>query len=152
MSCSTRHLSAATAFALYQSHKSVGFVVLALTVARLVSARECRATPQPLAPLWEKRLAKTVQAALYALTVVAIVSGWLVVSTSPLPIPTHFFGLFVVPDIARPDATLFAAAAFSHRIAAWSIASLVALHVAGALKHHLIDRDDVLTRMLPRRR
>lgn len=144
-------LRAATAFALYQSHKSVGFVVLALTLARLV-LRCGRKAPQPRGRPWEWRLAGIVQAALYALSIAAIVSGWLVVSTSPLPIPTSFFGLFVVPGIAPPDAALFAGATFAHELAAWSIAALAALHLAGALKHHFIDRDDVLARMLPRRR
>ena len=95
------------------------------------------------------RLARFVQAALYALTILATVAGWLVVSTSPLPIPTRFFDLFVIPNIARPDAALFAAAKTAHEIAAWAILGLVALHVAGALKHHLIDRDDVMKRMAP---
>ncbi len=143
-------LSAATAFDLYQSHKSIGFVVLGLTVARLALRLRSKAPPQSLGPPWEALLAKIVQAGLYALTLAAIFLGWLVVSTSPLPIPTKFFDLFVVPDIARPDATVFAAATFAHAVASWSIAGLVALHVAGALKHHFLDRDDVLTRMLPR--
>ena len=143
-------LSAATAFDLYQSHKSLGFVVLVLTAARLF-ARLSSASPAPAAaPQWERRLAALVQGALYALTIVAIIAGWLVVSTSPLPVPTQFFGLFVIPNIAPPDAALFAAATLAHTLAAWSIAGLVALHVAGALKHHFVDRDDVLTRMLPR--
>ncbi len=141
--------SAATAFGLYQSHKSIGFVVLALTAARLVLRLRLK-PPQPLGPPWEGLLARIVQAALYALTIAAIIAGWLVVSTSPLPIPTKFFDLFVVPNIARPDAALFAAATFAHEAAAWAIVALVALHAAGALKHHFIDGDDVLTRMLPR--
>ena len=70
-------------------------------------------------------------------------------SASPLPIPTRFFDLFVIPNIARPDAALFGWATLAHEIAAWTIAGLVALHAAGALKHHWIDRDDVLERMLP---
>ncbi len=143
-------LSAATAFDLYQSHKSIGFVVLPLTAARVVLRFGRKAPPKPAAAPWENGLAGIVQAALYALTIAAIASGWLVVSTSPLPIPTRFFDLFVVPDIARPDAALFAAATLAHDVAAWSIAGLVALHVAGALKHHFVDRDDVLARMLPR--
>ncbi len=142
-------LSAATVFGLYQSHKSIGFVVLALTAARLV-LRLASGTPPRFGAAWERTLARLVQAALYALTGVAVASGWLVVSTSPLPIPTRFFGFFVIPGIARPDAALFAAAALAHRIAAWSILALVALHVAGALKHHVVDRDGALTRMLPR--
>ena len=98
----------------------------------------------------ERLLTRVVQAALDALTIAAIVAGWLVVSTSRLPIPTRFFDLFVVPDIARPDAGLFAAARFAHQFAAWSIAGLAALHAAGALKHHFVDQDDVRMRMLPR--
>ena len=142
-------LTAATAFDLYQSHKSIGFVVLALTAARLVLRFAGKAPPLLGAP-WERVLARLVQAALYALTIGAVASGWLVVSTSPLPIPTRFFDLFVIPDVARSDAALFAAARFAHAAAAWSIAGLVALHAAGALKHHVVDRDGALTRMLPK--
>ena len=142
--------SAATAFDLYQQHKSLGFVALALTAARLVG-RLCFSAPKALASaLWERQLAAAVQALLYALTLAAIVSGWLVVSASPLPIPTRFFGLFIVPSLAGPNPTLFAGAALAHEVAAYAIALLVTLHVAGALKHHFIDRDDALRRMLPR--
>ena len=143
-------LGAATTFDLYQQHKSLGFVALVLTAARLTARASLAAPPAPPSPRWERRLAELVQAALYALTIGAIMAGWLVVSTSPLPIPTRFFNLFAVPDIASPDATLFAAATLAHEIAAWSIFGLVTLHVAGALKHRLLDRDDVLTRILPR--
>ena len=143
-------LGAATAFDLYQSHKSLGFVVLALTAARLAARAASRAPAPAASARWERLLAALVQAALYALTIAAVAAGWLVVSTSPLPIPTQFFGLFVIPDISRPDAALFAAATLAHEATAWSIAGLVALHVAGALKHHFFDRDDVLMRMLPR--
>jgi len=145
-------LGAATAFDLYQSHKSLGFVALALTGARLAVRLGSTAPAPPPSPRWERRLAALVQAALYALTLVAVLAGWLLVSTSPLPIPTRFFDLFAIPDIARPDAALFAAATLTHEVTAWAIAGLVALHVAGALKHHWLDRDDVLSRMLPRRR
>ena len=90
---------------------------------------------------------RSTQSSLYVLTICAILSGWLVVSASPLPVPTRFFDLFVIPNIAPPDLSLFAGAALAHRLAIWGIAVLVALHVAGALKHHFVDRDDVLTRM-----
>ncbi len=145
------NLSAATAFGLYQSHKSLGFAVLVLTLVRLTVRFSGEAPSLPPGPAWESRLAGAVQATLYALTVVAAFSGWLLVSTSPLPIPTHFFGLFVIPDIAGRDAALFAAATRAHQIAVWSVAGLVGLHVAGALKHHVVDGDNVLKRMLPRR-
>lgn len=134
-----------------ENHKSIGFVVLALTAARLVLRHGRNAPPKPAAVGWENAPARIVQAALYALAIAAIVAGWLLVSTSPLPIPIRFFALFVVPDVARPDLPLFAAAIFAHDIATGSIACLVALHAAGALKHHFFDGDDVLIRMLPRR-
>jgi cytochrome b561 len=141
---------AATVFNLYQWHKSLGFVILALTAARLIAHMSVTApAAAPFSP-WEQRLAALVQASLYALTIPAIVAGWLVVSASPLPIPTRFFDLFVIPNIAKPDSAMFAGARLAHALCAYAIACLVALHIAGALKHHLADRDDVLARMLPR--
>ena len=143
-------LSAAATFDSYQLHKSFGFAVLALTAARLIVRLVIAAPPAPAAARWERLLAAFTQGALYVLTIGAILAGWLVVSASPLPIPTRFFDLLVIPNIARPNAALFDAAKLAHKLAAWAIAGLVALHTAGALKHHVLDRDDVLMRMLPR--
>ena len=142
---------AAATFDLSQRHKALGFVALARTAARLAARAAAHRPPLPAAR-WERRLAAVVQAALYALTIGAIVSGWLVVSASPLPVPTRFFGLFEIPNLAGADPSLFAAARAAHALTAYAIAGFVALHVAGALKHHFIDRDDVLARMGPRRR
>lgn len=145
-------LSAATTFDLFQSHKSVGFVALGVTVLRL-AARSLFDAPRELttAP-WERWLAKCVQGFLYLLTLAAIGSGWLLVSTSPLPIPTHFFGWLVIPAIAGPNPSLFVVAARAHALCAATIAGLVTLHVAGALKHRFLDRDDVLDRIWIRSR
>lgn len=142
-------LDAATTFDLFQWHKSLGFVALALTAIRLAARLIGSSPPAPASPAWERRSAAAAQGLLYVLTICAIASGWLLVSASPLPIPTLFFGLFVIPNIAPPDPSTFAAAVLAHKIAAWAIAFLVALHVAGALKHHFISRDDVLTRISP---
>ena len=141
---------AATSFDLYQQHKSLGFTALALTLVR-VGARLRNSAPER-AGGWQGRLARAVQASFYGLTLIAIGAGWLVVSTSPLPVPTRFFGAFVVPNIAAPDAALFASSALAHRLAAYALAALVALHVAGALKRRFVDRDDTLARMAPRLR
>ncbi len=139
---------AAATFDLYQWHKSLGFSALALTAIRI--GVRLRVPAPERAAGWEGRLARAVQASFYVLTLLAIGAGWLVVSASPLPIPTRFFGLFVVPNIAPPGPGLFAWATLAHRLATYAIAALVALHVAGAMKHHWVDRDDVLRRMLPR--
>ena len=143
-------LGAATTFDLYQWHKSLGFTVLAITAARLAMRVAVAGPAAPASSVWERRLAAFVQGLMIALTLAAIFAGWLVVSTSPLPIPTRFFNLFIIPDIAGPDAALFASAVLAHKLIAWAIAGLAALHVAGAFKHHFVDRDDVLVRMLPR--
>jgi cytochrome b561 len=142
-------LDSASTFDLYQWHKSLGFLALALTAARLAARFGGSSPPAPISAHWERRLAAVAQGLLYVLTICAIASGWLVVSTSPLPVPTRFFDLFVIPDIAPPDPSLFARAELAHKLAAWGTAFLVALHVAGAAKHHWLDCDNVLRRMLP---
>jgi len=143
-------LNAAMTFDLYQWHKSLGFVALALTAARLIARALAAAPAPPASARWERLLAPAVQALTYLMTIVSIAFGWLVVSAAPLPVPTRIFGLFVAPNIAAPDPALFAEARVAHQVAAWSILGLVALHVAGALRRHFIDRDDVLARMVPR--
>jgi cytochrome b561 len=143
-------LDSAATFDLYQRHKSWGFVALVLTAGRLAARFLGSSPPAPVSPRWERRLAASTQGALYVLTIGAILTGWLLVSASPLPVPTRFFDLFVVPNIAPPGPALFAAAVLGHEAAAWAIAALVALHAAGALKHHFVNSDDVLKRMLPR--
>jgi len=143
-------LDAATKFDLYQWHKSFGFVALALTAAHLVARLVAIAPPKRGSSPGERWLAAAAQALLIILGFAAMLAGWLLVSTSPLPIPSRFFGWFVIPNIASPDIALFESATGAHKWAAWAIAGVVALHVAGALKHHFLNRDDVLTRMLPR--
>jgi cytochrome b561 len=142
-------LDAASTFDLFQLHKSLGFTVLALTLARFAARSASSSPPAPISAQWERRLAAAAQVSLYVLTVCAIVTGWLVASTSPLPVPTRFFGLFVIPNVAQPDPSVFAAAVLAHKLTAWGTAFLIALHAAGALKHHIVNRDDVLSRMLP---
>jgi cytochrome b561 len=143
-------LDAPRKFDLYQLHKSLGFLSLALLLLRL-GARF--AEPPPPAPPamtnWERRLAGLTHAALYALPLVAFLSGWLLVSTARIAIPTRFFDLFVVPNLVGANAALSANMAFWHYVVSRLIMGLLVLHVAAALKHHLIDRDDILIRMLP---
>jgi cytochrome b561 len=139
---------AARRFDLYQTHKSLGFLALALVFARLAARRATRA-PAPLLamPPWERRAAGLAHAALYGLTLIATLSGWVVVSSAVIAIPTRFFGLFVIPDILGADPAWFAAASRLHALAAWLLASLIALHFAAAAKHAVVDRDGVMSRM-----
>jgi cytochrome b561 len=141
---------AARRFDLYQLHKSLGFLALAILAARLVARRATRAPPLPAStPQWERRAAGLAHGALYAATLVAALSGWLVVSAAIVAIPTRFFDLFVVPDLPGIGPAQFEAAATAHFLAVWFLAGLVAVHVAAALKHRFVDRDAVWSRMAP---
>jgi cytochrome b561 len=143
-------IAASLKFDLYQLHKSLGFLSLVLLLLRL-GARLAQASPPapPAMPRWEHRLAGLAHAAFYVLLLIAALSGWLLVSAAIIAIPTRLFNLFVIPNLVGPDAALQANMTFLHYVASRLIVGLVILHIAAALKHHIVDRDDVLARMLP---
>ncbi|HQS46832.1 MAG TPA: cytochrome b/b6 domain-containing protein, partial [Xanthobacteraceae bacterium] len=88
-----------------------------------------------------------VHALFYVLMLALPLTGWLVVSSSPLHLPTRPFNLFTLPDLVAPDAELYAAVSLLHATLAYLLLAVLALHVAGALKHRLVDRDTTLQRM-----
>ncbi|MFA5632628.1 MAG: cytochrome b/b6 domain-containing protein [Porticoccaceae bacterium] len=152
----------ARAVSVFQIHKSLGLAVLVLSLLRLAWRL---LHPQPLYPAgmkqWEKFLASATHWLFYVLMIGLPLSGWLYVSAQwrgdgPFTIPTLWFGLFEVPhlfglnDADRALRAQAAATAFSvHGAMALALIILLVLHVAAALKHHFIDRDGVLARMLP---
>ncbi len=138
-------------FTIIQLHKSIGLTVLALSLFRLLVRIF---TPQPPLPAHmtaiEKFLAKLTHWLFYGLMIMLPLSGWAMVSASPIGLPTYWFGLFEWPKIpVTPSREGAEAAGEAHEIIAWIGVALVVLHVAAALKHHFFDRDDVLARMLP---
>ena len=143
-------LSAGAKFEAYQLHKSTGFLVLAVMLLRALW-RIANPPPAPAAGTtpWERQLALALHVAFYVLIAAMIASGWLMVSTSPLPLPVHLPGGFVVPNLTGPNALLEARAKFVHEAVSKLLIAAIGLHVAAALKHHFADRDTVLLRMLP---
>ncbi|MCH8684793.1 cytochrome b [Pedomonas mirosovicensis] len=145
----------AVAFEVFQLHKSLGLTVLALTLARLAWRLGHRPPALPdTMPRWQKTAAHATAWAFYAILLVMPLSGWAIVSTSPFGLPTMWFGLFEWPHIAPLAEAANAQqlnATFEevHELLAWGTLGLLFLHVAGALKHHFIDRDNVLVRMAP---
>ena len=86
----------------------------------------------------------------YAVMILLPLSGWVMVSASPIGLPTMWFGLFEWPHLpVASSAQTAGGASEAHEILAYIGLLLFGLHVAGALKHHFFDRDDVLVRMLP---
>ncbi|WP_428929829.1 cytochrome b [Marinibacterium sp. SX1] len=137
-------------FDAFQLHKSMGVVLFAAVLLRLL-VRAIVATPElptHMPPL-ERRAARAAQIGLYALMFSMPITGWLLASSSTLGLPTVVFGLFELPHPIGPDATREALFATLHWAGAWALTGLAGLHTAAALKHHFIDRDNILSEMLP---
>lgn len=145
-------------FELYQLHKSLGITVLALSIVRLAWRLTHPPPPLPatLRP-WEAMLARITHIGFYVLMLLLPFSGWMMVSASVWNFPTVIFGLFTLPHL--PVLSTLAdkkpvedALKEVHEWLAIGIFVLLLLHVAGALKHHIILKDGTLGRMLPWRR
>jgi cytochrome b561 len=147
----------AAKFELYQLHKSVGITILALSLVRLGWRLVNPVPPLPAGlRAWEARLARVTHVGLYALMMLLPLSGWMMVSASVWNIPTVLYGVVPLPHLPvlatlTDKAPVEQALKSVHGLLALSMMALFALHVAGALKHHLILRDDTLKRMLPGR-
>ena len=141
-------------FSAYDIHKSVGITVLGLSLFRLIW-RLLNAPPALPAsvPAHERLIAKATHWLFYVLIVAMPLTGWLMVSASR-KFPTVYFGLAEVPFIPMPMGINGKATAHQfnhyHEWLAYGALVLIVLHIAAALKHHWIDKDVVLKRMLPR--
>lgn len=133
---------------LYSWHKWAGVSIFLLAVARIVW-RLAHRPPAPPAniPLWQWRAAEGVHLLLYVLMLAVPLSGWLM--SSAKGVPTVWFGVLPLPDVVGKDTALGDLLASVHKVLNFSMAGLVLIHVGAALKHHLVDRDEVLLRMLP---
>jgi cytochrome b561 len=135
---------------LYQWHKSFGFLILCVTALRVLWAVTSRkpGLPEEM-PAGERSLARISHVVLYTGLIVVPLTGWAVVSTSPLPIASWFFGLFVVPSLPL-SISLHAEHLWSslHGFFAYAAIFLVAVHALAALRHHFRNKDDVLLRMI----
>ena len=131
---------------LYSYHKWIGITVLGLAFLRVL----WRATHKPPAlhlARWQEVASSIVHAALYLLILVVPLSGWLM--SSAKGVKTVWLGVLPLPDLVAKDKSLGHILSNAHTALNYTLLALVLLHVAAALKHHFIDRNDVLLRMLP---
>jgi cytochrome b561/polyisoprenoid-binding protein YceI len=145
-------------YAVTQLHKSVGITVLILTLARIAwrLLRQPPPMPATLAP-WERRLARWTHAGFYLVMLGMPLTGWIMVSTSRIAVPTLLFGEVPWPMIPGLHGLDPAARKLWHDLAQGGHGAiiklaylLIGLHVAGALKHQLFaDDEPVLARMAP---
>lgn len=132
----------------YMLHKSFGLTILFLMIIRFIWLQFQGKPPLPeTVPHWEKVLARVVQYSLYIFLITMALCGW-IMSVAAERIPSYF-GLFNASLPIEPNKALAKLMNQSHKTIAWILIALVALHIIGAIKHHFIDKDNVLKRMLP---
>ncbi|WP_064595063.1 cytochrome b [Pseudomonas sp. DR 5-09] len=130
-------------------HKAVASTIIILVVVRLGwrFANPTPALPETMSPLM-KRGAFIGHVLLYVIALIGLpLSGWYWSSVAGKPIMVA--SLFALPALVAPDQGLYDLAKAIHTYTAWFCGALVGGHVLIALKHHFIERDDVLKGMLP---
>jgi cytochrome b561/polyisoprenoid-binding protein YceI len=143
-------------FVIFQLHKSIGILVLLLTLVRIGWRLTHRPPAIGLDAWWERGLARLVHVLFYVALIALPISGWIAVSTSEIRVPTVLFGLVPWPDFPGSAGLAADARHAWHEVSesihvalTWLMYGLVLLHVAGALKHHLFDGGDSFARMAP---
>lgn len=128
-------------------HESLGMIVLALIVLRLLW-RVATVTPAFEAgmPAWERLAALGAHWTMYTLMVIVAVSGYLIPTADGNPVSV--FGWFEVPALVELHPRQADYAGWLHYWGAWVLIGLAVIHSAAALKHHFVDRDRTLLRML----
>ena len=131
----------------YSWHKWAGITLLGLVTLRLVWRLVVRPPALLPAPAWQQKVAHLLHALLYILMFAIPLSGWMMRSASGCP--GVRFGVWQLPGLVPKDKPLFEVLKDAHEALNTGLLVLVIVHVAAALKHHLVDRDATLRRMLP---
>lgn len=127
-------------------HKSIGILLLGVMAFRVLWRL---ITPPPASlpghQAWEKVSARLAHGILYILIFVVMVSGYLIPTVDGSGIDV--FNWFTVPSITGPRKELEEIVGKVHYWSAWSLVVLAGVHALGAIKHHVIDRDETLRRI-----
>lgn len=129
-------------------HKWLGVTIFLLAIARL--AWRAKHTPPPLPDsmlTWQQTVTHAVHHLLYVLIIAIPLSGWLMSSAKGFQ--TVYFGVLPLPDLIGKDKELGDILREVHELLNYTMLVLVMAHTGAALKHHFIDHDGVLARMLP---
>lgn len=129
-------------------HKWIGVTVFILAVLRSAWLVSHPWPPWPSGvPAWQMRAARLSHFLLYLLMLVIPVSGWLM--SSARGFQTVYLGLVPLPDLLPKNKVFGDLLEEVHRVLAYGLAGLVAIHIAAVFKHQFVDRDNLLARMIP---
>ena len=130
----------------YSWHKWIGITILTLFFVRALWRLTHPAPPLLPMPAWQRVSAQFVHGLLYLMLLVQPITGWIFSNASGRAIV--YLGLIPLPNLVGKDKALAATFKNLHSTGGAVLAIAVGLHVLAALKHHFIDRDDTLRRML----
>ena len=128
-------------------HASIGVLIVALALWRLLARLSSPVAPSPEIPRWQQIAGHAVHKSLYLLLIAMPIFGLLAAANEGAQFT--LFGMFVLPSLVQPESALGEFGEKAHEILAPIIFLVVALHVAAALFHRFVRRDGVLARMLP---
>jgi cytochrome b561 len=130
---------------MFNWHKWLGITLLALALIRVVW--RLTHAPPPFLPMpgWQSRLAHTLHISLYGFLLLLPLSGW--AYSNAVGYPIVYLGKVRLPDLVEKNKELGETLLTLHEVLGWLLLLALALHVAGALKHHFVDRDATLRRM-----
>lgn len=146
-----------TTFALFQLHKSIGFTILLLSLARLAWRLVNPSTPAPAGqPKWEQVASKIVHVGFYVIMIGLPLTGWILVSTSRVVVPTLWWGVIPWPHLpglpelaAGPKHVWNEIGEIGHGVLVKLTYLLLILHLGAVAKHQVLDKDEVFQNMAP---
>jgi cytochrome b561 len=134
---------------MFNWHKWVGVTVLGLVIVRTVWRLTHPAPPFLPMPAWQKLAAHGLHFVLYVLMFLQPLSGWIYSNAAGYPIVYLGIEELRLPMLVAKDKALADIMRERHELIGWLLLACIVLHVLAGLKHHFVDRDGTLRRMLP---
>ena len=136
-----------TKLRLFSWHKWAGVTIFSLALIRCLWRLSHTSPPLPAnLPRWQHAVTEVSHYSLYALMIVIPLSGWLMSSAKGFQ--TVYFGVIPLPDLLDKNKELGETLTLVHKFLNYTMIGIVIAHAAAALKHHFVDKDDILRRML----
>jgi cytochrome b561 len=132
---------------LYAWHKWIGVTIFILAAFRLWWRLIYTPPVEPDMPAWQRIAAKAAHWIFYALFFAIPISGWLFSSAKGFQ--TVYLGLIPLPDLIQKNDEWAPIIKQIHLVTSYSLGGLVVVHIAAAIKHQFIDKDGLISRMMP---